>query len=130
MTRIVVDASALAALVFHEPDADRIARRLERASIAAPTLLKFELANVAWKKMRRSSPAEAATVLQNFGDGLDLGRQIAFHDVSHTDAVLIAREAGVSTYDASYVWLAGWLGADLVTLDRRLEAAVLALSHL
>jgi len=69
-------------------------------------------------------------VLQNFGDGLDLGRQIAFHDVSHTDAVLIAREAGVSTYDASYVWLAGWLGADLVTLDRRLEAAVLAFSHL
>jgi predicted nucleic acid-binding protein len=128
MTPVVVDASALAALVFHEPDAEAVAKRLERASIAAPTLLKFELANVAWKKTRRSSPTEAATVLQNFGDALDLGRRIAFHDVDHVDVVLIARATGLSTYDASYVWLAGWLGAELVTLDQRLEAAVLSLS--
>ena len=129
MMPVVVDASALAALVFHEPDADAVARRLERASIAAPTLLKFELANVALKKARRFGPAEAATVLQDLGDGLDLGRRIAFHDVDHVDVVLIARAAGISTYDASYVWLAGWLGAELVTLDRRLEAAVLAFDH-
>ena len=125
----MIDASAMAALVFHEPDAEAVARRLERATIAAPTLLKFELANVAWKKTRRCGPAEAETVFLDLGDGLDLGRRIAFHDVDHSDVVLIARAAGISTYDASYVWLAGWLGADLVTLDRRLEAAVLTMSE-
>ena len=128
MMAVVVDASALAALIFHEPDAEAVARRLERASIAAPTLLKFELANVASKKARRCRPAEVATLLEDLSDGLDLGRRIAFHDVDHPDVVLIARAAGISTYDASYVWLAGWLGAELVTLDRRLEAAVLSLS--
>jgi predicted nucleic acid-binding protein len=29
----------------------------------------------------------------------------------------------VTAYDASYLWLAGFLGADLVTLDDRLAAA-------
>jgi predicted nucleic acid-binding protein len=128
MTPVVVDASALAAIVFHEPDAEAVARRLEGVSIAAPTLLKFELAHVAWKKTRRASPNEAATVLRNLGDGLDLGRRIAWHNVDHSDVVLIATALGISTYDASYVWLAGWLGAELVTLDAPLEAAVLALS--
>ena len=53
MTRVVVDASALAAIAFNEPGADEVARRLEGASVSAPLLLKFELANVAWKKIRR-----------------------------------------------------------------------------
>jgi predicted nucleic acid-binding protein len=35
-----------------------------------------------------------------------------------------ARLTGLTAYDASYLWLAGWLEADLVTLDRRLAAVV------
>jgi predicted nucleic acid-binding protein len=41
----VVDASALAALLFAEPEADSIAQ-LEGARLVAPSLLDFELANV------------------------------------------------------------------------------------
>ena len=48
MTPVVIDASALAAVVFHEPGGDRVAARLEGARVYAPALLKFELANVAW----------------------------------------------------------------------------------
>ncbi len=45
-------------------------------------------------------------------------------DVDHADAVLIARATGLTAYDASYLWLAGHLGAELVTLDARLAAAL------
>jgi predicted nucleic acid-binding protein len=49
----VVDASALAALLFAEPEAAAIAERLEGARLAAPALLDFELANVCLTKIRR-----------------------------------------------------------------------------
>jgi uncharacterized protein with PIN domain len=42
----VVDASALAALLFEEPEAEVIAGRLVDAHLVAPALLGFELANV------------------------------------------------------------------------------------
>jgi predicted nucleic acid-binding protein len=124
---VVVDASALAAVVFEEPSTDAVAARLHRAAVYAPTLLKFELANTAWKKMRAAG-ADRAAILTALAKALDPRRGIEWHEVHHADAVLIARRAGISTYDASYVWLAGWLGAELVTLDAPLEAAVLALS--
>ena len=128
MRRVVVDASALAAVVFEEPSSDDVAPRLQRAAVYAPTLLKFELTNTAWKKMRAPG-ADRDAVLTALDKALAPRRGIVWHEVNHTDVALIARETGLSTYDASYLWLAGWLGADLVTLDQRLEAAVLALSH-
>jgi uncharacterized protein with PIN domain len=42
----VVDASALAALLFGEPEADLVAGQLDGARLVAPSLLAFELANV------------------------------------------------------------------------------------
>jgi predicted nucleic acid-binding protein len=49
----VVDASALAALLFGEPEAEAIASRLDNARLVAPALLAFELANVCLIKARR-----------------------------------------------------------------------------
>jgi hypothetical protein len=49
----VVDASAVAALLFGEPEADAIAGRLDDARLVAPGLLAFELANVCLVKMCR-----------------------------------------------------------------------------
>jgi predicted nucleic acid-binding protein len=46
-------------------------------------------------------------------------------DAATLDALLgLAERIGLTTYDASYLWLARRTGAELVTLDRRLEAAV------
>jgi predicted nucleic acid-binding protein len=120
-TRVVVDASALAALAFGEPAGDDVARQLEGATVSAPTLLKFELASVARKKMRRH-PEVAQQVLAALADTLGAGG-INWRDVDVADAVLIAHTTGLSAYDASYIWLAGSLGADLVTLDTRLAKA-------
>jgi predicted nucleic acid-binding protein len=113
----VVDASALAAVVFEEAETDVVAPRLHRASVHAPALLKFELTNVAWKKMRRATQEDRAAILTALDTALDPRRGIIWHEVHPIDVVLIARATGLSTYDASYLWLAGMLGADLVTLD-------------
>jgi len=43
---LVVDASAIAALLFVEPEADAVAERLREADLSAPQLLAYELANV------------------------------------------------------------------------------------
>jgi predicted nucleic acid-binding protein len=45
---------------------------------------------------------------------------IVWHGVDIADVVLLAQTLGISAYDARYLWLAGSLGADLVTLDKPL----------
>jgi predicted nucleic acid-binding protein len=122
MRRVVVDASALAALAFNEPGAEDIARRLEGADVHAPTLLCYELANVAWKKARRD-PSATPSILRAVAEALDEGGGIAWCQVPAADAALLALATGLTAYDAAYVWLAGLLGADLVTLDRRVAEA-------
>ena len=122
MRPVVVDASALAAVVFGEPGADEVARRLDSAAVFAPDLLAFELASVARKKLRQH-PARAEEILRALWAALDPRRGIEWRAVDHGDVVLLALRTGLTPYDASYLWLAGYLEADLVTLDQRLAAA-------
>ena len=127
MTRLVIDASALAALVFEEPEGDAVRLRLNGAAVFAPELLRFELANTAWKKIRRQ-PDDAAKILTALSLALDDRFGLIWQDVDAGDVVLLANATGTTAYDASYLWLAASLGADLVTLDDRLAKAVDVLS--
>ena len=43
--------------------------------------------------------------------------------IDHDGALDLAARTGLTAYDASHLWLARQLGAELVTLDRRLERA-------
>lgn len=123
MRRVVVDASAFAALVFHEPAADVVRDRLEGATVFAPSLLRFELANTAWKKIRRQ-PEDAAKIVAALAIALDDRSEVIWQEVDPADTVLLAQATGMTAYDASYLWLAASLGADLVTLDQQLAKAV------
>jgi predicted nucleic acid-binding protein len=116
----VVDASALAALVFGEPEAEAVAALLKGARLAAPSLLDFELANVCLVKMRRR-PEQREALRAAFG----LAQRLAVETVAvdHVAALDLAEARGLTTYDASYLWLARALGGELVTLDRKLAAA-------
>jgi predicted nucleic acid-binding protein len=119
----VVDASAVAAVLFGEPEADEVAERLRDARLVAPGLLAFELANVCLVKMRRH-PHERLGLSAAFRLRARLGvEEIA---VDHEQAVELATANGLTAYDASYLWLARELGAELVTLDRRLAKAALS----
>ncbi len=114
----MVDASALAALAFQEPAGEAIRYRLDGATVFAPTLLKYELANTAWKKARRQ-PSDAGKILRALTVVLGDGWGLVWQDVDPADVVLVARAAELTAYDAAYLWLAGMLGADLVTLDEK-----------
>ena len=116
----VVDASALGALVFGEPEAEKIASLLSDGPLAAPALLAFELASICLKKIK-AHPAKRSLIMEAFGSAEQL--QIEYVDIDHISVIALAKETGLTTYDASYLWLAGELGGRLVTLDRRLQRA-------
>jgi predicted nucleic acid-binding protein len=116
----VVDASALAALLFDEPEATVVADRVENANLVAPALLGFEIASVCLKKLR-SRPQQREVLLAAFA--LLARMPIEIVEVHQADAVQLAEAFVLSSYDTAYLWLAQTLAAELVTLDRRLQTA-------
>jgi len=120
VVRAVADASAVAALMFGEPEADAIAEGLGGEDLAAPWLLPFEVANVAAMKLRRRSATRRAL---EAGLGMLPRLGIALYPASALDLLAIADRSGLTAHDAAYLALAAALDADLVTLDRKLERA-------
>jgi predicted nucleic acid-binding protein len=123
MTRVVVDASALAAVIFGEPDAADWSRRLEGAAVFAPRLLQYELQSVAGKKCRQH-PKQAHAIVTALALALDPKQGITWLDPDPADTVLLANATGLTPYDASYLCIAAMAGADLLTADRELSAAL------
>jgi predicted nucleic acid-binding protein len=116
----VVDASALAAVLFGEPEGARIAKALGKGPLFAPTLLRYEVGSVCLKKIRRY-PERRADLLAT----LDLLTRMDLEEVEvpPVETAELAERTGLTLYDATYLWLARSIGAALVTLDERLETA-------
>ena len=105
----VIDASAVAAMVFGEPEAMMIARSIDDFQLVAPLLLDFELANVCWKKCRRT-PGQRPRFLSAYARRHLLTIELVA--VDHDEALALAIETGLSAYDASYLWLARKLASE------------------
>ena len=58
------------------------------------------------------------------GLALDASRGIEWVEPSPVDVALLANATGLTAYDASYLWVAAFVGADLATKDADLAAAV------
>jgi predicted nucleic acid-binding protein len=58
VTDKVVDASAIVALLFNELKRDEIVPRLRDATLHAPSLIGFEVANACLKKFAPLRPSE------------------------------------------------------------------------
>ncbi|MGH7155942.1 MAG: type II toxin-antitoxin system VapC family toxin [Acetobacteraceae bacterium] len=119
----VVDASAIVALLFAEAQAAQVADRLAGTDLIAPALLDFELANVCLTKMRRDPPRRVGYLAAYHGRA---ALRIGICEVDQGRALELAERTGLSGYDASYLWLARTLGAELVTLDQKLATAARA----
>jgi predicted nucleic acid-binding protein len=115
MAAKVVDASALCALLFGESTRGAVQDQLQGAVLIAPPLLALEVANVCLTKIRLHPDLEAFALRGQL--------VIETADVDHSAVIELAQQAGLSTYDASYLYLAKRYGAQLVSLDRRLLAA-------
>lgn len=116
----VVDASALGTLVFGEPKARDVARRLSGATLTAPTLLRYEMASICLKKLGRY-PEQRIGLLEM----LDHFERMDLQElpVPVEDVVVLAESEKLTVYDAAYLWLARTLEAELVTLDAKLKRA-------
>lgn len=117
---VVVDASAIGAMAFGEPEGQTVAAHLIGETLLAPTLIDYEVASIAWKKAR-AHPELAAQIQA----ALDAASRLRIErvQVPATDLFRVARETKLTVYDAAYLWLARTRDAELVTLDRRLAAA-------
>jgi len=124
VTDKVIDASAFAAIAFQEKEQSDVLARLGASTLNAPALLRFEIANVCIKKIRRQSADRALFLLQHTSSQTI---DIREHEIDQLAALDLAERFNLSAYDASYLWLARELGAELVTLDARLERAGKAL---
>lgn len=116
MSATVVDASALAAVLFDEPEAAPVMASVS-GTLLAPGLLRYELASVCAVKLARE-PATAKRTMQRYG--LLTGLDIEFAEPDWSTLPLIAREWGLSAYDAAYLQLALARKAPLITLDAQL----------
>jgi len=114
---LVVDASAIAAVLFAEPNGDTIRAHVRGESLLAPHLIDYELANICWKRIRRE-PMASPGLLTMLSGLTSLG--IRRVDVPPTEVAALAVQTGLTAYDASYLWLAMARDIELVTLDSQL----------
>jgi predicted nucleic acid-binding protein len=117
---VVVDASAIAAVLYGEDEGATIRAHVRGDTMIAPHLIDYELASAGLRKVKRQ-PELAASIMTMLGGlaALDLRRE----HVPPLEAAELALRTGLTAYDASYVWLALSHDAELVTLDRTLAAA-------
>lgn len=116
---VVVDCSVLVALLWGEANAADAAALLKGRSLHAPSLLRYELANVARSKLRSGTPVDVVRAgLEAFAE-----MKIVLHDAEPMPLFQLAERTGLTAYDAAYLWLAADLKAPLATFDRRLGEA-------
>jgi predicted nucleic acid-binding protein len=116
----VIDASALAAVIFDEVTAEAVIARLGDCTLVAPTLIDFELVNICISKMRRH-PIDRDLLLAAYEKRWSM--TIEMVDVDHAAVLALAQRTGLTGYDASYLHVARMLEVELVTLDRQLAVA-------
>ena len=117
----VIDTSLLGAIVFGEPRAKEAISLIEGEDLYAPSLLAYELTSVARKKARLY-PDQHEKLAQALGLALSL--DIHWMEVDHVATFKLAMDTGLTTYDASYLYLARSLGLPLATFDERLRTAM------
>ena len=119
MSVTVVDASAIAAVLFDEPESQPVLASV-RGSLVAPTLLPYELASVCATKLAKWPRQVKITVARY---RLFAALDIELVEPDRATLPLLAREWMLSAYDATYLQVALARMAPLITLDARLAAA-------
>ena len=116
----VVDASVVAAWCFRESRAPEALGLLQDSELYAPLLLAYELASIARRKAA-AYPERLDVLSEALATALAL--PIHWSNVDHTAVLRLALDANLTTYDASYLYLARALGVPLATFDQQLLRA-------
>lgn len=125
---LVVDSSFLVAVLFEEEHTVFAVDRLNQGmgeTLAAPALLRWEVANVLRNKvMRKLTTAEEAVARLDALAALSIRHPE--REASPEDLLLLSLGTGLTAYDAAYFELARRLHAPLATLDVAMARAARA----
>jgi predicted nucleic acid-binding protein len=127
MTRFVIDASSVLAWCFEDeagPEADAVIERVAAEGAAVPGLWSLEVANglAIGERRSRIKPADSAAFVAMLED-LPIVADDATGDRALHETLGLAREHGLTAYDAAYLELAMRLGVPLASDDRGLRTA-------
>jgi predicted nucleic acid-binding protein len=120
---IIVDASAIIAVLVNEPIKERLVALTAKADLVAPHSVHWEIGNAfsAMLKRKRIGVDQAIQALQIYAR-----IPIRFVEVELQEALRIAHAQRIYAYDAYLIRAAAKYGAPLLTLDRALIAAAQA----
>ena len=130
MTAFVLDASVTAAWLLPDAASDHTRRlygRIRRDEVEpqAPNLWQWECTNILANGVRLGRIPQAS--IEGLWSVLEAVRhRVELHELAppqHKAALAIALDAGLSAYDAGYMWLARSLNLPLLTFDQRLAQA-------
>lgn len=115
--KIVVDASAVLAVILNEPEKPALVSATEGATLLAPGCLSWEIGNAFSAILKRKRMG-----LGSISKGLSIFNLIPIQqmEVSLMDALEFCERHRIYAYDAYYLQLAKRSSTPLLTLDRRM----------
>lgn len=118
MMGIVIDVSAILAVIVGEPERDRIVEKVTDHQLVGPPSIPWEVGNAfsSMLKQRRLSLKDARQGLAIFQS-----IPIRYLTVDLENALSMAHNNGIYAYDAYFLDCAARHGAPLLTLDHALE---------
>lgn len=134
LPRIVVDASVAVKWLLPEPGSDDARALLYQAmlgqtQIAAPVLLKTEVANALWSRYATAeSILQSAEVITLWEEFCRIPLSFCPNDPLHSQALKIACQSKCTVYDCLEIACVMHLGAVLITADRRQAACAESLA--
>lgn len=110
----VIDATALAALIFGEPAAEAIAERIQHSELITPEILRGDLAEICMYKIIHDGVApDLCLAAMRLLDGIGL----RYIEQAPADVIRFALERQLTTREAYYVRLAESVDTELVSLN-------------
>lgn len=130
MERIVLDANFALSWLFHESAdevSDGVAGEIRRLRFVVPGIWKIEIANALLVAERRKRSTKTDTdAWQIYLARLPVTEDLKTSAFALVDTIDLAREYGLTVYDAAYLELALRESIPLATLDAELKKATKA----
>lgn len=115
---ILVDASAIMAVIAEEPNKEKVINLTKNAIVLSPNMITYEIANGLTKMMKRKIIGkENMVILYKYFKKIN----IKFIEIDIEKALEIAMEYNIYAYDACYLESANRLKLPLLTFDTGMQ---------
>lgn len=122
---IVIDTSAILAVILNEPERDRIIQKVSGSTLIGPGSIPWEMGN-AFSAMLKKKRLKLDVAIK----GIDIFKQIRIRLIApyYSDVMKICSDHDTYAYDAYFLECALRFNAPLLTLDKKLKKTAEALN--